>query len=86
VLKHSFGRWLFLLIDGQALLNDEEYNPNDPSGYLSRLYENVPSISPTARQYINEAVQTYYYRTCMAANVILGDGAVEGWSLISVIH
>lgn len=60
---------------GRAALTDEAYNPDDPSGYLSRLYDDIPGLTPVAAQYIEEALQTYFHKSYLASTVMLGVAA-----------
>lgn len=60
---------------GYAAVKDQEFNPDDPSGYLSALYSKVPSSSDLVRLYINEAVRTYTNRCYLSCTVMLGVAA-----------
>jgi len=57
---------------GTAALRDEQFNPDDPDGYLNRLYERVPTISPLVRMYLGEALQTYFHECYLASTVMVG--------------
>ncbi len=57
---------------GQALLSDEEFNPDDASGYVARLVERIPQITPLVRRYVTEAVQAYNHGLLFASSVMLG--------------
>ena len=66
---------LRLTSDGRALLQDDILNPDDPSGYLRQLYDQVPGLSDLAKRYIVEAIQTYYHGGYLASTVMLGVAA-----------
>lgn len=66
---------LELTTAGGAALRDEEVNPDDPSGYLRRLYSDIPSLSPLPVLYITEAVNSYYHQSYLASTVMLGVAA-----------
>ncbi len=60
---------------GVAAAKDDDANPDDPAGYLRRLFVSAPGISDTTRLYIDEAVKTYYYRAYLACTAMLGVAA-----------
>lgn len=60
---------------GYAVLSDEAYNPDDPSGYLTRLYSDIPELDHVAAQYVEEALQTYFHDAHLASTVMLGVAA-----------
>lgn len=66
---------LELTAAGAAALKDEAYNPDDPSGYLSRLYADVPGLAPLAKQYVEEALSSYYHQVYLSSTVMLGVAA-----------
>jgi len=51
---------------------DDHANPDDPAGYLRRLFAGAPGISVTTRLYIDDAVKTYYNRAYLACTAMLG--------------
>ena len=57
---------------GVAAVRDEDYNPDDASGYLARLAKDVPNLSKVAMMYIREAVRSYTARSYLASTVMLG--------------
>lgn len=66
---------LRLTASGVAAVKDEEINPDDPSGYLRRLYADVPSLSSLVKLYAVEALNSYYHNNYLAATVMLGVAA-----------
>ncbi len=57
---------------GLAAVQDEEYNPNDPSGFLARLIEDVPGIGDLVRKYATEALHAYNSQLYLASSVMQG--------------
>jgi hypothetical protein len=56
---------------GIAAVQDEDYNPDDASGYLMRLAKDVPGLSPVTTTYVREAVRSYTARNYLASTVML---------------
>jgi hypothetical protein len=63
---------LKLTAAGRAVLSDEDYNPDDASGYLERLASDVPGISGTTLSYVREAVRAYAAGLYLSATAMLG--------------
>jgi len=57
---------------GLAALRDEEYNPDDPAGYLARLLADLPDLGSIERAYVQEALGAYTARLYIACTVMLG--------------
>jgi hypothetical protein len=57
---------------GRAAAGDQEYNPDDPSGYLSALISGIPAMSPIVRRYAEEAVHAYNAQLYFSSAVMLG--------------
>lgn len=57
---------------GLAAVRDEDYNPDDASGYLARLANEVPGLSATTSMYVREAVRSYAGGNYLATTVMLG--------------
>jgi hypothetical protein len=57
---------------GMAAVRDEDYNPDDASGYLAKLARDVPGLSEVAVMYIREALRCYTARSYLATTVMLG--------------
>jgi len=66
---------LRLTAAGVAAANDDYTNPDDPAGYLRRLFAAAPGISDRTRLYIDDAVKTYYNRAYLACTAMLGVAA-----------
>jgi hypothetical protein len=76
ISQPSPDNWRLILTEsGSEVLGDEEANPDDPSGYLRSLYEEIPHMSDVSRLYIEDAVNAYYHRCYLASTVMLGVAA-----------
>jgi hypothetical protein len=65
--------WMLKLTPaGLAAARDEEYNPDDASGYLAKLAKDVPSLSNVTTMYIREALLSFTARGYLASTVMLG--------------
>lgn len=64
------GSWeLILTPAGRAAYSDERANPDDPTGYLARLGEDLPEL---ARVYVAEALGAYGANLYRASAVMVG--------------
>src|SRR5258708_7962749 len=57
---------------GSAAVRDEEYTPDDPSGYLDKLARDLPALSPIAMMYMREAIRSYAATNYLSTTVMLG--------------
>ena len=57
---------------GIAAVRDEDYNPDDASGYLEKLSRDIPGLSQTTATYLREAVRSYAGGLYLAATVMVG--------------
>jgi len=57
---------------GIASAKDEQFNPDDPERYLTRLRSNVPNVSDLVLLYASEAVHCYTHERYLASAVMLG--------------
>jgi hypothetical protein len=65
--------WYLRLTDaGNAAVLDEEFNPDDPSGYLSALMNKIPEMSSDTKTYASEAIHAYNAQLYLASSVMLG--------------
>jgi hypothetical protein len=65
--------WEWLLTDaGTEAAKDEQFNPDDPERFMSRLRLNVPEISSLVSAYADEAVRCYTNSCYLASAVMLG--------------
>jgi hypothetical protein len=61
---------------GVQCLREGRINPYDPEGYLSALVARVPALDPTARAYLEEALECLR-RSCYRACAVMLGGASE---------
>lgn len=65
--------WEWRLTDaGIAAAKDEQFNPDDPERYMSRLRSNIADISDLVFMYADEAVGCYTHGCYLASAVMLG--------------
>lgn len=57
---------------GRAALTDEEFNPDDASGFLTSLFRRIPEMSVLVKRYVEEAVRAYNHQLYLASAVMLG--------------
>jgi hypothetical protein len=66
---------LHLTEAGKAAVRDELPNPDDPSGYLFKLFKAVPDLNKLVRLYAEEAINAYYRRCYLSCTVMIGVAA-----------
>ena len=72
-LNINSANWdLHLTPRGQKATLDGEINPDNLAKYTERLNSSVPEVSPTVRQYAEEALDCYNNRNYLASAVMLG--------------
>lgn len=57
---------------GEKVLQDSEYQPHDPDGYLQKLKEQIPSIDTVIIRYLEECLQCFRQNLLLSAAVTLG--------------
>jgi hypothetical protein len=67
---------------GRKVLASSEPQPYDPTGYLSRLRERVPSPDPTVSAYLAESLETFRKANLVASTVMLGIAAERVFLLL----
>jgi hypothetical protein len=60
---------------GRAAIEQKEYTPYDPDGYLAKLKRDVPGIHPDAIRYLEESLGCIRANYLLAASVTLGCAA-----------
>jgi len=60
---------------GRDVLASSEPQPYDPTGYLARLRERVPTPDPTVTAYLAESLETFRKGNLVACTVMLGIAA-----------
>lgn len=74
----SFGQCSVWLTErGRKALTDEEFNPEDETGYMRRLLSAAPTTSATVQQYLIEALKSYEQECYLASAVMLGAAAED---------
>jgi hypothetical protein len=57
---------------GRHVLQEREYSPYDPDGYLRRLMEEIPGVDETIIRYVEESL------SCLRANCLLAAAVTMG--------
>jgi hypothetical protein len=67
-------QWPFYQVTdyGKRALQEREYSPYDPSGYISRLKSELPDIDETIIRYVEESLR------CLQAGCLLGAAVMIG--------
>jgi hypothetical protein len=60
---------------GEKVVNNTEYQPYDPSGYLLRLKSEMPSIDEVILRYLEESLNCFRANFLFAAAVMIGCAA-----------
>ncbi len=81
----GFMGWPFYCVTeyGAKILNNPDYQPHDPDGYLQKLKLQVPAIDPDIIRYLEESLSCYKYSLLLASAVMLGCAA-EGAMLLLI--
>lgn len=65
--------WEWRLTDaGSEAAKDEQFNPDDPERYITRLRANIPEMSNLVSIYTDEAIRCYTHSCYLASAVMLG--------------
>jgi len=76
----------FLSPHGRKVLDNRDYEPHDPHGYLARLAAEVPAADPVVTAYLVEAVKAYHHQLNLASAAMLGCAAEKAvLNLIDVL-
>lgn len=57
---------------GEKMIESEEPIPNDPSGYLSRIKNEIPDLDIVIEIYLSESIKTYNINQLLSATITLG--------------
>lgn len=74
--------WFHLTDYGRDVVEAERFLPHDPTGYLSDLSADIPTIDPTVLSYLTEGLQCFLRGTPIAATVMLGIAAERVFLLV----
>jgi len=64
--------WLSLTEYGRHVVNSSNPTPHDPSGYLSRINQEIPNIDPIILRYLEESLRTYNINALLSSTITLG--------------
>lgn len=70
--------WYQLTEYGKQMLENAEYQPYDPSGYLSRLKADVPNVHQDVIRYLEEALRCFRTSCFFATAVMIGCATEKG--------
>lgn len=74
--------WYRLTEYGKQVVNNPEYQPHDPTGYLSRIQADVPTIDPAIIRYLEEGINCYRNNLLLASAVMIGCSAEKAMLLL----
>jgi hypothetical protein len=74
--------WFHITKHGREVLASSEPQPYDPTGYLARLRESVPTPDPTVTAYLAESLETFRKANLVASTVMLGIAAERVFLLL----
>jgi len=67
---------------GQKVVNNTEYQPYDPSGYLSRIKSEIPTIDNVIITYLEESLNCFRSNFLFSAAVMIGCAAEKAMLLL----
>ena len=67
---------------GQNVIDNTEYQPYDPEGYLSRIKTDIPEIDEVIIRYLEEGLSCFRKSLLFAAAVMIGCAAEKGMLLL----
>lgn len=74
--------WFHVTEYGRTVLDEQDYSPHDPSGYLKRFQEKIPTADPTVVFYLTEALNCFYLGNLVASIVMLGVSSERAFILL----
>jgi hypothetical protein len=57
---------------GSKITSSKQAVPNDPSGYISRIRNEIPDLDPIIEVYLTESIKTYNINQLLSATITLG--------------
>lgn len=57
---------------GEKVLESDQPVPNDPSGYLTRIKNEIPELDNVIEIYLSESIKTYNINQLLSATITLG--------------
>ena len=70
---------------GEQVLENTEYQPYDPDGYLQKLQTEIPTIDPVIIRYMEECLNCFRRNLLLSAAVTLGCAAEKAILLLTEI-
>jgi len=67
---------------GRDVVNNREYQPHDPDGYLSRLKKEIPAVDEAVLRYLEEGLTCYGQHLLLASAVMIGCAAEKAMLLL----
>lgn len=67
---------------GQKVVNNTEYQPYDPSGYLSRIKAEIPPIDDVITMYLEECLNCFRSNYLFSAAVMMGCAAEKAMLIL----
>jgi hypothetical protein len=74
--------WFHITQYGRLVLNSQDPNPHDPTGYLARLGERIASPDSSVVAYLGESLETFRKGSFVASTVMLGIAAERVFLLL----
>ncbi|TGN18855.1 hypothetical protein [Leptospira idonii] len=83
-INSSNAAWPFLKVTayGEKVLNSDEPIPHDPSGYIQRVVEKIPSIDNVIKRYLIESIETYNINMLLSSTIALGCASEKAMVLL----
>lgn len=67
---------------GERVLENPEYQPHDPAGYLAKIQSEIDTIDPVIIRYLDECLSCYRHNLMLSAAVMLGCAAEKAILLL----
>jgi hypothetical protein len=67
---------------GKMVVNNREYQPHDPDGYLGRLKREIPAVDQVILRYLEEGLTCYKQHLLLASAVMIGGAAEKAMLLL----
>jgi hypothetical protein len=64
--------WLSLTDYGKKAIKSKLPIPNDPTGYLNRIKNEIPQLDPIIEIYLSESIRTYNINQLLSSTIALG--------------
>jgi hypothetical protein len=74
--------WFHVTQYGKTVVQSGTINPYDPTGYLDRIKQKIPSRDATVMAYLTESLNSLRHGTAVASTVMLGIAAERVFILV----